>query len=112
MLGDRIAALRTRFGWSQAELARRLHISSSAVGMYEQGRREPPVDILAKLANVLGVSMDYLILGRPVYHRDWIAQSAIDSRQEYPGELLDGLSRFSRDELIVLLAAAIIGKEE
>ena len=39
MLGQRIAMLRKQNGYSQAELAARLQISSSSVGMYEQGRR-------------------------------------------------------------------------
>ena len=42
MLGARIAALRRDAGWSQAELGKRLQVSASAVGMYEQGRREQP----------------------------------------------------------------------
>ena len=70
MLGTRIAALRQNCGLSQAELARRLHISTSAVGMYEQGRREPPVDTLVALAQELGVSLDYLLSGRPDTVRD------------------------------------------
>ena len=41
MLGARIAALRRQAGMNQGELAKKLGISPSAVGMYEQGRREP-----------------------------------------------------------------------
>ena len=63
MLGDRIALLRRGKGWSQNELARRLHISSSAVGMYEQGRREPSLDLVVRLANEFGVTTDYLLMG-------------------------------------------------
>ena len=63
MLGTRIAALRRRAGLSQSELARRLRISPSAVGMYEQGRREPAADTLVRLAEIFSVSTDYL-LGR------------------------------------------------
>ena len=40
MLGTRIAALRREAGLSQAELAQRLQVSPSALGMYEQERRE------------------------------------------------------------------------
>lgn len=41
MFGERLAILRKRKGLSQAELANLVHISPSATGMYEQGRREP-----------------------------------------------------------------------
>ena len=50
MLGARIAALRREAGLSQAELATRLQVSASALGMYEQGRREPSMETLVRLA--------------------------------------------------------------
>ena len=49
MLGPRIAALRHDAGWSQAELAKKLRVSASAIGMYEQSRREPSADTLDKI---------------------------------------------------------------
>ena len=70
MLGDRIALLRRGRKWSQTELAKRLHISASAVGMYEQGRREPSLVGLAELAEVFGVSADYLLTGKPLTKTD------------------------------------------
>lgn len=63
MLGHRIAFLRHKNGLSQAELARELNISPSTLGMYEQGRRNPPNDILVALARRLQVSTDYLLTG-------------------------------------------------
>ena len=65
MLGTRIAALRKQTGMSQAELAKHLRISASAVGMYEQGRREPSLGLLVRLAQELGVTTDYLLTGEP-----------------------------------------------
>lgn len=65
MLGTRIAALRRQRNWSQGELAGMLNISPSAIGMYEQGRREPSLTIVAELARIFGVSLDYLITGTP-----------------------------------------------
>lgn len=63
MLGIRIAILRISKGWSQAELARRIGVSTSAVGMYEQERREPSLGLLVRLAQELGVTTDYLLMG-------------------------------------------------
>ena len=65
MLGIRIAILRISKGWSQAELARRIGVSTSAVGMYEQERREPSLGLLVRLAQELGVTTDYLLTGEP-----------------------------------------------
>ena len=91
MLGSRIAALRMKMGWSQAELARRLHISPSAVGMYEQGRREPPAQTLVKLARIFSVSTEYLLTGKNVPKEALLTDLGI------PVKLL------SREELLVLL---------
>ena len=63
MFGTKIALLRANNQWSQAELARRIGVSASAVGMYEQGRREPPLDLVVRLAREFGVTTDYLLLG-------------------------------------------------
>ena len=64
MLNKQIESLRRKMGWSQAELARRLHITPSTVGMYEQGRRVPSVDILLAMSEEFGVTLDYLITGK------------------------------------------------
>ena len=63
MLGIRIAILRISKGWSQAELARRIGVSASAIGMYEQGRREPSLGLLVRLAEEFGTTTDYLLMG-------------------------------------------------
>ena len=63
MLHCRIALLRRRIGINQQQLAEKLHISPSTVGMYEQGRRTPNVEILVQLSRIFNVSLDYLITG-------------------------------------------------
>ncbi len=111
MLGARIAALRRDAGMSQAALAKHLGISASAVGMYEQGRREPSGDMLVKLAEVFQVSVDYLLRGIPT-------QAESDRVEQMLCQRLDAadlrLSRqrdrpFSRQELAVLFAALLLG---
>ncbi len=59
--GNRIRELRTEARFSQAELARKLGISPSAIGMYEQNRRVPSHELLLKLCELFGVSSDYLL---------------------------------------------------
>ena len=63
MLGMRIAYLRRRSGLSQKELASRLCLSASAVGMYEQDRREPSTELLIAMAKLFGVTTDFLLKG-------------------------------------------------
>lgn len=63
-MGDRIAQLRQKKGLSQAALGKKLGLSASAIGMYEQGRREPSICVLVSLAQEFGVTTDYLLTGR------------------------------------------------
>ena len=63
MLGGRIALLRRHAGLSQRKLASALHVSASTVGMYEQGRRTPPNVILLRMAELFGVTTDFLLRG-------------------------------------------------
>lgn len=110
MLGARIATLRRKEGWSQAELANRLQISASAVGMYEQGRREPSADTLVALARVFGVSTDYLLTGRPLDARDGEAMTqALNHSVRSAQELLSSRSAppLTRQELMALFAALL-----
>lgn len=66
MLAKQIRTLRINAGMSQSQLAENLNVSPSAVGMYEQGRRMPSIDLLILLASFFNVSLDYLIIGTEV----------------------------------------------
>ena len=63
MFGQNLKKLRTSKNLSQSKLSKILGISSSTIGMYEQGRRFPDQTILTKIADFFDVSTDYL-LGR------------------------------------------------
>ncbi len=52
---------RKRKGWSQKETAARLGIPYMTYRRYETREREPSYDTLARIAEVLGVTTDYLI---------------------------------------------------
>lgn len=110
MLGMRIAALRRATGWSQGELAQQLGVSPSAVGMYEQGRREPSADTLVALARLFGVSLDYLLTGAPNPQDLQIAEHAMSMGVEGAEKQLALRKKrpFSRQELAVLFAALLM----
>ena len=111
MLGARIAVLRRAKGWNQAELAQQLGVSSSAVGMYEQGRRQPAADVLVRLAEIFGVTTDFLLTGRTQTQQE---SKTVD--EALARTLLDADNRlvkrdhrpFTRDELTVLFAAMLL----
>ncbi len=78
MLKDKMKQLRLERGLTQAQLARRLGVSPSAVGMYEQGRREPDAQTLTRLADALQCSTDELL--------------GVESPQEV-GDVIDSFAR-------------------
>ena len=104
MLRKQIEFLRRKKGWSQAELANRLHISPSTIGMYEQGRREPPIDVLVAMSKEFDVSIDYLITGTHRISMD----TETNLVKERNVEAFSTLKNLSREELIVLLAAQMM----
>ncbi|MBE6625009.1 MAG: helix-turn-helix transcriptional regulator [Ruminococcaceae bacterium] len=48
---------------SQVKVSMDLNISREAISNYETGRRSPDVDMLVKMSDYFGVSIDYLIRG-------------------------------------------------
>ena len=60
---ENIRNLRIDGGYSQTEIAKLLNIRQNTYSQYEIGVLRYPVDVLMKLADFYGVSVDYL-LGR------------------------------------------------
>ena len=86
-MGKRIAQLRQSKGLSQAKLAKALGLSTSAIAMYEQGRREPSVSVLIALADTLDVTLDYLITGKKP-QKPFLAPGIVDDRSPLAVALL------------------------
>ena len=60
-IGDRIRAKRLDYGMSQAELARRSKLSTTAMNDIEKGKTaDPGFSVVQRIASTLGVSLDQL----------------------------------------------------
>jgi len=64
--GVRLKALRKQKRWSQKELAAKVDIRFQQLNKYESGLNLPPAEMLIKLADALGTTVDYLLTGNPV----------------------------------------------
>ena len=106
MLGKRIAEIRLKQGWSQAELAKRLHISPSTVGMYEQGRREPSIDALTAMSEAFGVTIDYLITGKICTLTD----PRISEQADLVKDAISILQDLSHEDLMILLIVKLLNR--
>ena len=107
MLSTQIKTLRQRKGWSQAELASRLHVSPSAVGMYEQGRREPSIETLVALSREFDVTIDYLVTGSYSVNPDH--QSSVTHKYNIR-ESLPEKRKLSHEDLLTLLIVEMLQK--
>ena len=58
---ERLQELREDRGITRKDLAAKLNITVSALGMYEQGRREPNLEMLVRLADCFDVTLDFLV---------------------------------------------------
>lgn len=58
-IGGKIAESRKKMNISQAQLAQHLFISSQAVGKWERGESMPDITTFARLAEILGVDLNY-----------------------------------------------------
>ena len=60
---ERIRSLRIDGGYTQQQIAEYLNVKQNTYSQYEIGVLRYPVDVILKLADFYGVSVDYL-LGR------------------------------------------------
>ncbi len=61
LLGKRLKELREEKGLTQKELAAALNLHSVTYLHYEKSQREPPLTVLAEMANYFEVTTDYLL---------------------------------------------------
>ena len=58
---NRIAELRKEKRMNQISLAMKLNVSQKMISAYENGKNEPSIDLLMRMADLFNVSTDYLI---------------------------------------------------
>lgn len=58
---ENLRLIRKKNNMTQADLAKRLGISSSAVAMYERGEREPNIKTMKSIGSFFNVDMNFLL---------------------------------------------------
>ncbi len=61
--GQRVRRLRQERGWSQAQLGQRLGTHQKQISSYERSIHLPSAELLIRIAEMFGVSLDYLLAG-------------------------------------------------
>ncbi len=107
LIADRLVKLRRMAGLTQDNIADAVGIGRTNYSHYEKAKACPPPYMLARLAAVFGVSVDFL-LGReqlvPTVLRD----------SGFPGfdDMTEQLSRLKEDELILVLQYRQLSPEQ
>ena len=60
-LGIKMAEKRKGLGMTQIEFAERMHVTRQTVSRWESGAAMPDIDKIGEIADILGVSCDYLL---------------------------------------------------
>jgi len=104
-LSNRLVNLRKEKKISQGELAEKVGIHNNVLGRYERGEATPSVDMAAKIADALGVSLDYLI-GKTDVELDMSILEKMITIQKLPEEdkncimySIDGLIQHAKTRL-------------
>lgn len=80
-IGNKIALARKNKNLSQAELARQIAISPQAVGKWERGESMPDITTLNRLAEILGVDLNYFSENFQTIDTE---MTAIEKNDDYP----------------------------
>lgn len=89
--GERLKALRTEAGWSQAELAEMVGSDARQVSRYENNKVAPGLEAVIRMAETFNVTVDYLLFDNAERRPPNAPSSHVDAR-------LADLDQLSDDE--------------
>ncbi len=99
LFGERLASVRKSKKISQEELAKAIGAHAPVIGRYERGEVKPSIEVAAKIANALAVSLDYLVgntdrlLNKTILNRIVDVQKLPDKDQEHLFVMIDAFLR-------------------
>ncbi len=98
LIAQNIAALRRAQGMTQITLAEKLHYSDKAISKWERGESLPDIAVLKQIADLFGVTVDYLLCGH--------TEERIPEPEVLPDEI--AAARRKNHVTIALLATASV----
>lgn len=94
-IGNKISDLRKEKGLTRDVLGKSVGTSGAVIGRYEREEITPSIDVAAKIADALDVSLDYLTGGTSTMIRD--------KKMLYRLEFLQKVSQKERDTILHVL---------
>ena len=101
MIGKTINDLRKKYGLTQNELAERLQVSNKTVSKWESKLGEPSIEFLLPIAELFGVSVEYLLSGQNSSDKNSLCfkHFGLVTRDEFLSFTINQVGRLSNDEL-------------
>lgn len=59
--GERLKEEREKRGWSQVDLAEKIHVSRQSVSKWETGKNHPSIEMIIDLSDLLEITIDELL---------------------------------------------------
>ena len=108
MLGERIRDLRKKFGYSQQQLANKMHLTQGAISQWENNITVPAADQLLSLSQVFGITVDELLKQEQIVSQDpWDAEAAFSDPDDDSIRIMArGMGRMSPENRQKLLVVA------
>lgn len=102
IFSHQLITLRRRKNLSQNDLARKLYVSRQSISKWENGETEPGIDKLITLSEILGVDLDFLLLGKENLN-DLIIKIS-DLKKSFTQPVLNGISLniYGKDRIALL----------
>lgn len=91
--GKRLLEARKKKSLSQDEVAKQLKTKAPVIGRYERDEAKPSIEAAARLANLLEVSLDYLV-GNSDLEVDATTLNRVLELQKLPNEVREKLYYF------------------
>lgn len=83
IIGRNIVLLRTNSHLTQAEFAQQLHYTDKAVSKWERGDSVPDIAVLKQIADLFGVTVDYLLHEHEESERVLLAEDVVTKRRNH-----------------------------
>lgn len=105
--GENVATARKKKKLSQSELAKEVGTIAVTIGRYERNEIKPSIDIATKIADVLDVSLDYLVgntdtvLEKDLLKKITDIQKLPDDKRNVVMELLDSFLKQTKLQSIM-----------
>jgi len=114
MIGNKIAKARKEMNMSQAQLAQLLFISPQAVGKWERGESIPDIITFNRLAEILGVDLNFFSENFQSADNETALKMTIDNNNDMEQTVLEAenLSRSPEREMLMNFSGSNLSKSD